>query len=220
MFVRKVILSSILVGAFASAASAVSFTAETRLVLKFGTLPAGVSLLAEKDKNKDSDTLGTGVVDTQVKFGGNDVDRFTIDSLVTGEANDVGSAAGGLARGKWTFTLTNTTNTAVFIDLRLKLEQLVNVSNYGPLDHGQAVSDAHSPGSGQTAGGSLLLADTSSDTDLFAGITDFLIKVKKNDALTFSFVGRSIGTAQAVPEPSSIAALGLGGLVLLRRRKK
>jgi len=219
MFVRKVILSSILVGAFASAASAVSFTAQTQLVLKFGALPAGVSLLAEKDKNKDSDTLGTGVVDTQVKFGGNDVDRFTIDSLVTGEAIDVGSAAGGLARGKWTFTLTNTNNSAVFIDLRLKLEQLVNVSNYGPLDHGQAVSDAHS-NSGQTAGASLLLADTSFDTDFDTGIEDFLIKVKKNDSLTFSFVGRSIGSAQAVPEPSSIAALGLGGLALLRRRRK
>lgn len=209
-----------LVGVFASAASAITFGAETRLVLKFGTLPAGVSLDAEKSKNKETLFLGTGVADADVKFGGNDVDRFTIDSTVTGEANDVGSAAAALARGKWTFTLTNTTNTAVFIDLRLKLEQVAFVTNYSISDFGQAVSDAHSPGNGQTAGSSLLLADTSFDTDLFAGIQDFSIKVKKNDSLTFSFVGRSIGTVQAVPEPSAFAALGLGAVALLRRRRK
>ncbi len=220
MFLRNVILPAILVGAFASAASAVSFTGETHLVLKFGALPAGVTLGADKDKNKDTAVLGTGIADSQVKFGGNDVDRFTIDSFVTGEATDVGSAAEALARGKWTFTLTNTTSSAVFIDLRLKLDQLVNIGSHNPLDHGLALSDAHSPGNGVTAGSSLLLANTTFDTDGFAGITDFSIKVKKNDSLTFAFVGRSIGSVQAVPEPSSIAALGLGGLVVLRRRRK
>ena len=205
------------VAALAQSAAAVTVNASTMTQFTF-TLPANVSLTASASPNLlDATGAGTGLAVASIATPGNGVDQFGISTSAFADsgAAGIGSAT---STGAYTFLLTNANTTKVTVNLHFVYDQAVSVTGTpGPNDY--AFSSISSNGY-FTGGNSDLLADFSHLTGSAGEAIDFSIDLNPLATRSFGFVNTSEVYASSVPEPASMAALGLGALGLLKRRKR
>jgi len=221
MALLKVIVPTALVAALAPAASAVNFTAETHVLLRFIDVTSGIAVhgSATTKEERNPDGNATATADAQTRHITED--RYWMDASVTGSAQNGGSS-NALAQARWNFSARNSNYVIRYIKVRLTGTQDSSVRNYGNAAEAEAFSYVFTAGDGITSLDSHGLSDMSFDTYTGSLTRTFTIALEPRSENYFSFTIRSSGSVQAaaVPEPSSIAALGLGGLALLRRRRK